>query len=321
MATRGPTLINRMSASYLQRLLSADLTLVPPPPSDPATPSELGPGTPNSTTTSLSALSVVAIKDGTVGHGTRGGTTSAGTLEAERADRISRLAGLERVGTVRAPNQNQLAPGASAPPGYFDNAAPQFRERSTVGSASATGSVGGRTTWASESVDYDADKMSEDQDDGMSSNGGFSDEGNASLVGFGEGAGSTVSGPVSSAAQRAMAARQGMSGSPTTPRSGNTPTYLSGTTTVGSGAGATGGVGSTDPKMMDGITYDADIVDTTMQPAPLLDRQQQQRVTWSQGTEVAESIMRDRIMDVDSGHRAMGTPDSASLGKFPFERD
>lgn len=42
--------------------------------------------------------------------------------------------------------------------------------------------------------------MSEDQDDvgdGISS-AGMSDEGNASLVGFGEGAGSTVSGPTSS---------------------------------------------------------------------------------------------------------------------------
>ena len=38
--------------------------------------------------------------------------------------------------------------------------------------------------------------MSEDQDDGLSS-AGMSDEGNASLVGFGEGAGSTVSGPTS----------------------------------------------------------------------------------------------------------------------------
>ena len=41
--------------------------------------------------------------------------------------------------------------------------------------------------------------MSEDQDDvgdGLSS-AGMSEEGNASLVGFGEGAGSTVSGPIS----------------------------------------------------------------------------------------------------------------------------
>ena len=51
-----------------------------------------------------------------------------------------------------------------------------------MGSASATASGG------------DSDKMSEDQDDGISS-AGMSDEGNASLVGFGETASST--GPMS----------------------------------------------------------------------------------------------------------------------------
>jgi hypothetical protein len=90
---------------------------------------------------------------------------------------------------------------------------------STVGSASATGSSGGNTTtWVSGSGSgrgyTDAD--TEDTTDQMSmetnyrdvvderdqysvmeqSDGdGMSDEGNASLVGFGEGAGSTVSGP------------------------------------------------------------------------------------------------------------------------------
>lgn len=64
------------------------------------------------------------------------------------------------------------------------------KERSTVGSASATGSVGTRTnTWASGSAD--GDKMSED---GMNSVSGFSDEGNASLVGFGEAADSRRAG-------------------------------------------------------------------------------------------------------------------------------
>lgn len=54
-------------------------------------------------------------------------------------------------------------------------------------------------TWASESEMNDVnDKMSEsaDQDDEISS-AGMSDEGNASLVGFGETASSTVSGPTS----------------------------------------------------------------------------------------------------------------------------
>ena len=51
-------------------------------------------------------------------------------------------------------------------------------------------------TWASESDPNDRMSESADQDDGVSS-AGLSDEGNASLVGFGETASSTVSGPVS----------------------------------------------------------------------------------------------------------------------------
>lgn len=135
-------------------------------------------GTPNS------AFSTTAIKDGSLGqapphtHGHSNSSTSntsANTLDAERADRISRLAGLERVATLRGASQH-LVQGSQhvqqqQPPGYFDNAS--GLRKSTVGSASATGSGG------------DSDKMSEDQDDGISSTG-MSDEGNASLVGFGE---------------------------------------------------------------------------------------------------------------------------------------
>lgn len=166
--SQGPTLIN-----------------LPPPPSEGGgTPSDFGPGTPNS------AFSTTAIKDGSLGqapphthaHGTSStSNSSANTLDAERADRISRLAGLERVATLRGANQH-LAQGSQhgqpqQPLGYFDNAS--TLRKSTVGSASATGSGG------------DSDKMSEDQDDGISS-AGMSDEGNASLVGFGETASSTA---------------------------------------------------------------------------------------------------------------------------------
>ena len=134
----------------------------------------------------------------------RGSTSvsSNNTLEAERADRISRLAGLERVATLRGTSSQTHSAGPPnqalpQPQGYFDAAAqPQEIERSTVGSASATGSAGGRRTWTSGSEAYDADKMSEDHDDGVSSTG-MSDEGNASLVGFGETASSTISGPIS----------------------------------------------------------------------------------------------------------------------------
>ena len=281
----------------------------------------MGPGTPNSATTSLSTLSVIAIKDGASGHG-RGPNSSATTRDAERADRISRLPGLERMSAARNPG-GHLNPGAvQYPPGYFDNA-PQMRERSTVGSASATGSIGGRTTWASGSVDYDADKMSEDQDDGISSQGGMNDEDNGSLVGFGEGAGSTVSGPVSTTSARAMAARSMASmASPSTPRTGP-PYSASGQSTPMSGIVPTGAVGSTDPRMMDGMSYDPNIVDTTMQPAPPVGQPQQGNRFSGVGTEMAEGIMRERLREGEASQRTMGTPDSQGqgLGKFSFERE
>ena len=185
--SQGPTLIN-----------------LPPPPSEGGTPSDFGPyvvpspvsdrsdnhccrGTPNS------AFSTTAIKDGSLGqappHTHARGTSSTSnssvnTLDAERADRISRLAGLERVATLRGanqyPTQGSQYVQQQQPQGYFDNAS--NLRKSTVGSASATGSG------------FESDKMSEDQDDGISS-AGMSDEGNASLVGFGETASST--GPTS----------------------------------------------------------------------------------------------------------------------------
>ena len=127
-------------------------------------------------------------------------------LDVERADRISRLAGMERVMAARPMQSSNLNPTSASthPPGYFDTSPGAVKDRSTVGSASATESVGGRTTWASGSVDMDGDKMSEDQDDGRSSTGGMSDE-NLSLVGFGEAAGSTASVPISTPTSRAAA--------------------------------------------------------------------------------------------------------------------
>ncbi|KAI0165331.1 hypothetical protein GGR52DRAFT_558355 [Hypoxylon sp. FL1284] len=227
---------------------------VPPPSSNPDTLSDM-PGTPTSTTTSLSALSTTAIKDGHRGHafqglgGLRGHQhqSSTNSLEAERADRISRLAGLERVSTLRAPHPQQYAVAnspqttptsttqqVSAPltPAYFDsNGQPTaVTKMSTVGTASATGSVGARTTAEageqfSEEMDADLTEVDENSSMSMDTNyrtmdvdsnsgaidpmdediasrsvGGFedrmSDDGTASLVGFGEGANSTVSGPI-----------------------------------------------------------------------------------------------------------------------------
>lgn len=159
----------------------------------------------------MSELSTVAIKDGHRGHphhhSHRQQTSAPDNTDAERADRISRLAGLERVQTLRQSSAASMPAGASAshPQGYFDPPTAQGnmnKERSTVGSASATGSVGGRTTWASEGDANEANDKMSDQDMDASSTGGFSDEGNASLVGFGEGASSTVSGPTSTAGTR-----------------------------------------------------------------------------------------------------------------------
>ncbi|KAJ1324204.1 hypothetical protein MN608_10264 [Microdochium nivale] len=224
---------------------------LPPPGSNPDTPSEM-PGTPTSATTSLSALSTTAIKDGHRGHahplqpfGGRGHhhNPSTNSLEAERADRISRLAGLERVSTLR-PEHHQggtnhqttptstgfpahLGPHGGAP-AYFDtNGQPTAANKmSTVGSASATNSVGGQTTTEGGDYHSELDTNTEVDDDFMSnpsnyrtmdidsvaganyqdedmtnrSVGGYddhmSDDGTASLVGFGEGANSTVSGPI-----------------------------------------------------------------------------------------------------------------------------
>lgn len=236
-------------------------------------------GTPNSGTTSLSALSTTAIKDGHQGHphphghhhnASTGSGISTTTLDAERADRISRLAGLERIATLRghaSGAQNQASSVTfSQPPGYFDGPNQQFKERSTVGSASATGSVGGRTTWADSSDFYDPDKMSEDPDD-ISSTGGFSDEGNASLVGFGEGANSTVSGPISTAAARAQAARQNSLSS--TSRGPSLPSHVHQGSPMSGVASTPTPPGSADPRYMDGVSYDQNVIDTTTQgPIP-----------------------------------------------------
>lgn len=258
---------------------------------------------------------MVAIKDGAVGHG-RGGQQSANALEAERADRISRLAGLERVATVRSTPSGHLVPGGGPTMQPYDPI-PQMKERSTVGSASATGSVGGRTTWASESMDYDADKMSEDPDDGVSSVGGFSDEDKASLVGFGEGAGSTVSGPVSTANARMMAARQNLNNA-ATPRTG--PAQSGGSTPM-SGIVPTAAAGSTDPKMMDGISYDQGVIDTTVSTPPLAEQMAGVNRFSGVGTEVAESVLRDRLSDAEAARGIETPPDNHSLGRFAFERD
>ncbi|KAJ5884952.1 hypothetical protein N7495_009462 [Penicillium taxi] len=273
MTTHTPTFIN-----------------LPPPPSDPVTPSELGPGTPNSGTTSLSALSTTAIKDGHQGqawphgrhhahHTSSASISSTNTLEAERADRISRLAGLERVATARSGGQtsSNAAYAASHAPGYFDSNA-QLKERSTVGSASATGSYGGNTTWSDA---FDADKMSED--DSVSN---VSDEGNASLVGFGEGANSTISGPTSARPSGMNYVPSGGFGGRPTSMSSNVgranplasyiqqqqqeqadDSHVMAHSPAGS---ATPEPMTEDPRYVNGMTFDSDTVDTTVRTPRLV---------------------------------------------------
>ncbi|KAF9731492.1 hypothetical protein PMIN06_000401 [Paraphaeosphaeria minitans] len=252
---------------------------LPPPPADPATPND-APGTPNSTTTSMSELSTVAIKDGHRGH-----FPHHQPGEAERADRISRLAGLERV-AVSGRTPQGLAPGAAnnPPPGYFDpNNQPQmFRERSTVGSASATGSVGGRTTtWASGSDNFDHDRMSEDQDVETSSIGGFSDEA-ASLVGFGEGA-------------RTPARQHSQLESPAIGKATAVPSYLR-EQTPGSAPSSSGTAQTSssveqqkhDAKQLDGMSYDESVTDTTNRTPPLTG-------PGAGGATTAEQVIRERM--------------------------
>lgn len=240
----------------------------------------------------MSELSTVAIKDGHRGHlphqQTQAPSGLSHQLDAERADRISRLAGLERVTTARNPTPiGQLTPGAvtsaQAPHSYFDAQGNPVmgRERSTVGSASATGSVGGRTTWAdSES----GDKMSESQDMDMndtSSVGGMSEEGTGSLVGFGEGA--------------RTPARQSVISNPSA--KGSTPT-------------------ARDARMIDGMTYDRDVLDTTTSHPP------SRGAALSSGSAAgeAERIVREN-MDTTSNDRMVGgSAHQGDLGKFGFEK-
>ncbi|KAL1896807.1 hypothetical protein Sste5346_004440 [Sporothrix stenoceras] len=287
-----------MSTSQPIQVTQPTFINLPQPPSNPDTPSET-PGTPTSTTTSLSAVSTTAIKDGHRGGHIpplllSGGAVPSGngsqqrfghqhnastnSLEAERADRISRLAGLSGMTTLRptyAPNRgsvtsgggtnNRFSGGVSSTqttpsgaggggafmssgmavpgpltPAFFDAQGQPvaITKMSTVGTASATNSISGRTLGDGDTVDggstmTEDDDMDDDDIRSMGTNyhysgstggghgpvgdammmdddnldaasrsaGGYeydrmSDDGTASLVGFGEGAGSTVSGPI-----------------------------------------------------------------------------------------------------------------------------
>lgn len=291
-------------------------------------------GTPNSGTTSLSTLSTTAIKDGHRGtgfpHAGQGHrhSASSNTLEAERADRISRLAGLERVSTVR-PNQGATGSSTGGNPvvgqtsGYFDGGSnPAYATKlSTVGSASA--STGGRTTtWASGSAkgqteadedDTEGDQMSMDanMDDRDRYSASAMDEDmdgdsisdSTSLVGFGEGASSTVSGPTysrSNMVPRSGLANQWQGSNPSTPLSGSTPAAVE--------------QQKREARMIDGLADDtaSGYVDTAARGGVPVG-------TGSTGVETAERIMKDRLDGGESKKAPLGSPDEAGLGKFYFE--
>ncbi|KAI1109355.1 hypothetical protein F5Y14DRAFT_456079 [Nemania sp. NC0429] len=381
----GPTLIN-----------------IPPSPSSPDTPNEI-PGTPTSTTTSLSALSTTAIKDGHRGHAHlalggpkgHGHHPSANSLEDERADRISRLAGLERLSTIRAPNQQhppvagvagagaagspQTTPTstgfplqtipAALTPAYFDaNGQPTAATKmSTVGTASATGSVGARTT-AESGERFEAD-LTEVDEDGLSTDtnyrpmdidstsgavdpmdedlanrsvGGFedrmSDDGTASLVGFGEGANSTVSGPIYVRKQHpGWALERSSSGlsQEATLRHRDVRDAPGSDTPVSFTAAAE----RREAKYVDGVTMDggghvgtADddmFVDTTTRgPIPIQPGQHQtsalrEGVGGPATREAAERVIRERLERGGEGQGpipVLGSPQGGDkLGKFYFE--
>ncbi|TEY78794.1 hypothetical protein BOTCAL_0045g00100 [Botryotinia calthae] len=331
--------------------MSSTPTLIgmPEPQSNVDTPTD-APGTPNSTTTSLSALSTTAIKDGHRGsaHPTASShhqhTLSSNTLEAQRADRISRLAGLERVTTAtpQNPSGNTSVPATGQIPGYFDQAGnPVYTTRmSTVGSASATGSLTGRTTtWASNSTkgqtEADDDEMSMDNnfreidDRDRFSASAMDEEGNedgmsddTSLVGFGEGAGSTVSGPIYSrsnvlasplAVGKSGLAKEVSSSSPGTPISASTSTTTE--------------QQKRDARMLDGITDDntSGYVDTAArgQGVGIAGNRHSSGsgLGTGVGVEAAEKILKERIDDSPSAasRPPLGSPDQAGLGKFYFE--
>ncbi|CAK7205143.1 hypothetical protein SEUCBS139899_007908 [Sporothrix eucalyptigena] len=346
-----------MSTSQPLQVAQPTFINLPQPPSNPDTPSET-PGTPTSTTTSLSAVSTTAIKDGhrgghvpplLLGGGPNASSqqrfghqhnASTNSLEAERADRISRLAGLSGMTTLRpsyAANRGSVASGGGGggggagnrfstggvsstqatptssggggafmssgmpvpgplTPAFFDAQGQPvaITKMSTVGTASATNSISGRTLGDGSTVDgsnmtedddiddddirsmgtnyhysgstghgvgvgmdgrdVDAMMMDDDNIDGASrSVGGYeydrmSDDESASLVGFGEGAGSTVSGPIyhrrplppTASSAGAIAANNAMAWATTLER---TNSGLSDAAVIGSvsGASATGG--------------------------------------------------------------------------------
>ncbi|CAG8151089.1 unnamed protein product, partial [Penicillium salamii] len=212
-------------------------------------------------------------------------TTSTTTPEPERADRISRLAGLGCITTTRAGQQassSQILPPYM--PAYFENHA-ALNECSTVGSGSATGSIAGRITWASDSDAYDAGEISEDHDQGNGTSSVDSDEGNENLVRFLERANSTSSRPISRlpglkrVSPGSLGAGPNFKGSSNVNPSTTLASYLqeqqyhareSSMTSLSPTAGSiTPEPLNQNAHTLDGMTFDSDILHTTARFSPL----------------------------------------------------
>ncbi|KAI1848061.1 hypothetical protein JX266_006174 [Neoarthrinium moseri] len=276
-------------------------------------------------------------------------------------------------GFPSAQTQQQISALPNAP-AYFDSHGQPTAagtKMSTVGTASATGSFGGRTTTeggdlGDDPTEVDEDTMSMDTDyrtmdvgstsgvvdaldEDMTSRsvGGFedrmSDDGTASLVGFGEGANSTVSGPIYH--RRPLPGTVGATGAWGLERSSSGLSEAavlrsqqlrdSGETPVSASAQTE----RRDARMMDGVSVDggghvgtADddmFVDTTTSgPVPVQQQQQQQQPgpgsVGSTPREAAERILHERL---DGGEGRLGgasptlenTKGGVGLGKFYFE--
>lgn len=124
-----------------------------------------------------------------------------------------------------------------------------------------------------------------------SSVGGMSEEGTGSLVGFGEGA--------------------------------RTPARQSVVSYPSSAGGGMGMKGSTptaarDAKMIDGVTYDPNVVDTTTTTTTDNGRR---NFASTSGVEQAERIVREHMDTTSADHMRMrGGHGPADMGKFGFER-
>ena len=149
---------------------------------------------------------------------------------------------------------------------------------------------------------FSASAMDEDMDqDGMSDN--------TSLVGFGEGAGSTVSGPTYS--RRDVA-------SPGVGKSALAQQLQSGGGTPGSSSTTqTADQQRRDARMLDAISDDGPSTSGFVDTAARGGRGVPVR---GAGGEAAERIVRERLDEGEGRKPPLGSPDEAGLGKFYFEK-